>query len=131
MFIRECLRSNWEVKALCKKMVLIWVNCLEDILINHFLLSVLLVVLCVTLFLLISSSNHLRCPMIWEVSWNIASLNIFVHDVINLLYYEHWADKPKYFQVYIFSLTEKSVLMFNKRRTILTVFTCFFENFHK
>ena len=28
------------------------------------------------------------------------SLNILVHDVINLLYYEHWTDKYKYFYVF-------------------------------
>ena len=27
------------------------------------------------------------------------SLNILIHDVINLLYYEHWTDKLKYFYV--------------------------------
>ena len=31
--------------------------------------------------------NHLRCPMMGEVSLKVASLNILVHDVINLLYY--------------------------------------------
>ena len=35
-----------------------------------------------------------------SISRNIASLNILVHDVINLLYYEHWTDKRKYFYVY-------------------------------
>ena len=34
-----------------------------------------------------------------SISWNVASLNILVHDVINLLYYEHWTDKQKYFYV--------------------------------
>ena len=33
-----------------------------------------------------------------EVS-NVVSLNILVHDLINLLYYEHWTDKRKYFYV--------------------------------
>ena len=28
-------------------------------------------------------------------SWNVASLNILVHGMINLLYYEHWTDKWK------------------------------------
>ena len=28
-----------------------------------------------------------------SISWNIASLKIIVHDVINLLYYEHWTGK--------------------------------------
>ena len=31
-----------------------------------------------------------------SISWNVASLNILNHDVINL-YYEHWTDKRKYF----------------------------------
>ena len=29
-----------------------------------------------------------------------ATLNIFVHDVINLLHYEHWTDRRKYFHIY-------------------------------
>ena len=40
--------------------VSIWVNCLEDILVTHFFLSVILVVLCVTLFLLINSLDFRR-----------------------------------------------------------------------
>ena len=32
-----------------------------------------------------------------SISRNVASLNILVHDVINLLHYEHWTDKRKYF----------------------------------
>ena len=35
-----------------------------------------------------------------SISWNLAYLNILVHDVINLLYYEYWTDKQKYFYVY-------------------------------
>ena len=31
---------------------------------------------------------------------NVASLNILVHDTIDLLYYEHWTDKWKYLYVY-------------------------------
>ena len=31
---------------------------------------------------------------------NTIRLNILVHDVINLLYYEHWTDKYKYFYVF-------------------------------
>ena len=30
-------------------------------------------------------------------SRNVASLNILVYDVINLLHYEHWTDKQKHF----------------------------------
>ena len=29
-----------------------------------------------------------------NIFWNVASLNILVHDVTNFLYYEHWTDKP-------------------------------------
>ena len=35
-----------------------------------------------------------------SISRNVASLNILVHDMINLLYYEHWTVKRKYFYVY-------------------------------
>ena len=43
-----------------------------------------------------------------SISQNVAHLNILVHDVINLLYYEYWTDKQKYFYVYsgTFSMTE-------------------------
>ena len=33
-------------------------------------------------------------------SWHV--LNILVHDMINLLYYEYWTDKQKYLYVYYF-----------------------------
>ena len=33
-----------------------------------------------------------------------AHLNILVHDMINLLYYEYWTDKQKYLYVYIFDI---------------------------
>ena len=32
-----------------------------------------------------------------SISRNVVSLNILVHDMINLLHYEHWKDKQKYF----------------------------------
>ena len=35
-----------------------------------------------------------------NISRNVASLNIFVDDVINLLYHKHWTDKRKYFHAY-------------------------------
>ena len=44
-----------------RRSVSIWVNCLEDILITHFFLSVILVALCVTLLLLINSLNFRIC----------------------------------------------------------------------
>ena len=34
-----------------------------------------------------------------SISWNVVYLNILVHGVINLLYYEYWTDKQKYFHV--------------------------------
>ena len=36
-----------------------------------------------------------------SISRNVAYLNTLVHDVINLLHYEHWTDKQKYFYVYM------------------------------
>ena len=35
-----------------------------------------------------------------SISQNLAHLNILVHDEINLLYYEYWTDKQKYFYVH-------------------------------
>ena len=53
-----------------------WVNCLEDILIIHFFLSVILLALCVTLFLLINSFNFRIClffvkskDFLYKFSW--------------------------------------------------------------
>ena len=34
-----------------------------------------------------------------SISQNVAHWNILVHDVINLLYYEYWTDKQKYFYI--------------------------------
>ena len=34
-----------------------------------------------------------------SISQNVASLNILVNEMINLLYYKHWTDKRKYFQM--------------------------------
>ena len=31
-----------------------------------------------------------------SISWNVASLNMPVHDVINLLYYEYWTDNDSW-----------------------------------
>ena len=48
-----------------------------------------------------------------SISRNVTSLNIFVHDVINLLYYEHWTDKCNNFYVNlvnkIFSLQQSTL----------------------
>ena len=38
--------------------------------------------------------------MMRSISRNVASLNILIHDLINLFYYEHWTDKRNYFYVY-------------------------------
>ena len=37
-----------------------------------------------------------------SISRNITSLSILVYDLINLLHYEHWIDKQKYFCLYPF-----------------------------
>ena len=34
-----------------------------------------------------------------SISQNVAHLNILVHDLINLLHYEYWTDKQKYFYI--------------------------------
>ena len=56
--------------------VSIWVNCLDEMLITHFFLSVMLVVVCVILFFLIDSSNFSIClfyarskDFLYEFSW--------------------------------------------------------------
>ena len=46
-----------KLRLFLRKLVLNWDNCLEDILIAHFFLYVVLVVLCVLLFLLINLSS--------------------------------------------------------------------------
>ena len=45
------------LSVFARRSVSIWLNCQEDILITHFFSSFMLVALCVTLFLLINSSN--------------------------------------------------------------------------
>lgn len=35
-----------------------------------------------------------------SISWNVALLIILVHDVISLLYYQHWTGKRKHFYVF-------------------------------
>ena len=72
-----------KLRSFARRSVSIWVNCLKDILITHFFLSVILAALCVTLFVLISSSNfrvglflvkseHLLYKFWWTFStrWN-------------------------------------------------------------
>ena len=36
---------------------------------------------------------------VFQLAKTIAHLNILVHDMINLLYYEYWTDKQKYLYV--------------------------------
>ena len=44
------------------------------------------------------------------ISWNVAWLDIFLYDVMKLLYYGHWTDKRKYFYVtYLYLKTLKSI----------------------
>ena len=80
--MRQCFRSNWDVKAFARRLVSMWVNCLEEILITHSYFSVM-IALYVTLFLLIISSNfHIclffvkskdflyQCQLIFSIRWN-------------------------------------------------------------
>ena len=50
-----------KLRPFARRLVSIWVNCLEDPLITHFFLSVILVALWVALFLLINSLNFRIC----------------------------------------------------------------------
>ena len=87
IFIRQCFRSNWEVKALCERLVSIWVNCLEDILISHLFWSVILGALRVTVFLLISSLNFRIClffvklkDFLYKFSWFFYKMELLMQD---------------------------------------------------
>lgn len=40
-----------------------------------------------------------------SVSLNVASLNILVYGMINLLYYDHWTGESKYFYVFLIPFT--------------------------
>ena len=64
-----------------------------------------------------------------SISRNVTCLNILVHDVIKLLYYEYWADRQKYFYIILQCLKEfpvlwssddliKSTLFFSIRKTV-------------
>ena len=48
--------------------------------------------------------SHHRANDARSISRNVAHLNILVHDVINLLYYEYRTDKQKYFYVKQFNV---------------------------
>ena len=60
-YLGSALEVVEKLRPFARRSVSIWVNCLEHILITHFFLSVILVVLCVTLFLLINSLNFCIC----------------------------------------------------------------------
>ena len=49
-----------------------------------------------------------------SISQNWASLNIFVHDVLDLLYYEHWTDKRKHFYVNHLDTFQKHEIFYEK-----------------
>ena len=51
-----------------------------------------------------------------EISQNVASLNLLIHDVINLLYYKQWTDKPKYF-LWITLIPGKKIVLENYRNS--------------
>ena len=54
------LELTVKLQPIVRRSVLIWVNCLEDMLINHSFVSVMFAALCVTLpFLIISSNFHI------------------------------------------------------------------------
>ena len=83
-FLGSVLEVIEELRPFARRSVSIWVNYLQDILIAHCFLSVILVALCVTLFLLINSLNFRICLKEW--SWEKylskrSPLNILVHDV--------------------------------------------------
>ena len=61
IFIRQFLEVIEKLRPFARRLVSIWVNCLEDILITHFFLSAILVPLWVTLFLLINSQHFHIC----------------------------------------------------------------------
>ena len=48
---------------------------------------------------------------------NIAQLNILVHDVINLLYYEYRTDKQNYF--YVLTSYKETCLAINHAKSVL------------
>ena len=48
---------------------------------------------------IVSWTSTFKWAMFQEILQNVAHLNILVHDVINLLYYEYWTDKKKYFYI--------------------------------
>ena len=59
--LESALKVIENLRSFLRRSVSIWASCLEDILITHVLLSVMLVARCVTSFLPISSSNFRIC----------------------------------------------------------------------
>ena len=47
-----------------------------------------------------------------SISRNVAHLNVLVQDMINLLYYEYWTDKQKYFYVYNYNIKYFNIYIF-------------------
>ena len=63
-------------------------------------------------------------PDDWRsISRNVASLNIFVHDVRNFLYYEHRTDKGKYFNEFM-KLLVYYTFSFSFDKNIIFAGTC-------
>ena len=65
-----------KLRPFARRSVSVWVNYLEDMLVTHFFLSVILVAICVILFFLINSSNSRIClfcvkskDFLYEFSW--------------------------------------------------------------
>ena len=79
----KVLEVTEKLRPFARRLVSIWVICLEDILITHFFLSVMLVALPVTLFFLISSSNF--CNVSFLLNQKISDKNFhesFLHSKI-------------------------------------------------
>ena len=50
----------------------------------------------------ITSWTSMFNETVWEIL--LPSLGLIKHDVINLLYYEHWTDKQIYIYIYIYTI---------------------------
>ena len=61
-----------------------------------------------------------------SISLNITFLNILVHALINLLYYEHWTDKPKYFYEYATVFTGSQIWIM---KSVIHFIPCYLGNF--
>ena len=90
----EFLEVIEKLRLFARRPVSIRVNFLEDMLITHFFLSVILVGLCVILFFLISSSNFCIClffvkskDFLYKFSWIFPTIFPF-----NLFNYLNWSN---------------------------------------